>query len=144
MFATILIACASDGGNVPSPTSAEFDVSGASNVPCTLTVDTYRGTVTFDIAAPSPAVPNAQAETPAALVSMCELGDAGVPVNVTTTSTMGCVQASRTSTRLCFTQSGCLGLASQSSGNCPTTVTLTCDGVKLYDSAPWFLCSWMG
>ncbi len=141
----LLAACQSaGGGNEPRATSAEFDVSGASNVPCTLAVDTYQGTITFEIAAPNPPVPDAPSETPAAIVWSCDLGDAGASVNVTTAST-SCVEASRTSTRLCFTQSGCLGgPVTMSSDNCPTKVTLTCNGVKLYDGVSWILCAWMG
>ncbi|HEY1954422.1 MAG TPA: hypothetical protein VGH28_02400 [Polyangiaceae bacterium] len=137
----VVVACSRDGGgNEPIATTAGLDVRGQSNTPCTLTID-GDGTSTFEIAAPSPAVSDAPpVSTPAALTT-CSLADASA---VAVTGSPTCVRATRTSTQLCFFQDGCLGSPSTSQRDCPVTLTLTCNGVKVYDHVPWKVCAWFG
>jgi hypothetical protein len=138
----LLAACSTaGGGNEPWPTSAGLDVSGESNAPCTLTLSADGKDESFEIAAPIPALSDAPSDVRAPL-GACDVGDAAT-VNVTGAPPQ-CVRASRTATQLCFVQDGCLGSPATSQTSCPVALTLTCNGVKLYDHVPWHVCQWLG
>ena len=145
VFACALPACASEGGgNEPVPTTAGLDISGESNAPCTLSVTAGGKTLTFEIAAPTPAVSDAPADSREP-ISACTIGDAGsVSVTSDPPDALQCVRVSRTSRQLCAEQNSCFGDSLSQPENCPATLTLTCGGVVLYVQAAWQVCRWYG
>ena len=142
-----IVACSSPAfTSEPTPTAAGLDVSGASNTPCTVTVARGGTAITWDVSAPEPPVAQASSGTRPPIAA-CHMDDAGsVSVTSSSTSSAG-VQATRSSTQLCFAQDGSLMGAfdfDRFSGDCPVTLTLVCGGVTLYDNAPWNVCVSLG
>jgi len=140
-----LVACdSSSGNNVPQGhLEVGFEISGASNASCQLVAakaaDAGGQSMTFQIAAPSPPVQNTNLAPSRSPAKTCvNIVDASA---VSATGPVPAV-ASRTSTDLCF-QAGDvrtdLGFDFQQS-DCPITLTLTCEGVILYDHIQWSVC----
>jgi hypothetical protein len=124
-----------------------FDVRGASNTDCSLTINAGKN-LTFDIPAPSPAVADtslAPRNPPLPLVviggteSDCAGGE-----DVKVTGTLATVV--RTSTTMCFTTTNVIDLAvALDTRDCTNvTITLVCAGTTLYDHTPINACSCQG
>jgi hypothetical protein len=119
-----------------------FDIAGASNSTCTLVLANpiITAIAQFNIGAPSPPVASTNLDTRVASKTCVGITDAkpvsaqgpsGVSVTVTRSSTAMCVQTGDLRTTL--------GYASTDT-TCPTNLTLTCEGVVLYDHTPWSIC----
>lgn len=137
-------ACDGSGGNdVPQGhLEVGFNIQGASNSTCSLVaatgIDAGGASLTFQIGAPTPAVANTDLSPSRSPARVCTNPiDAGVTVGGPVPAV-----ASRTSTDMCF-QAGDvrtnLGFDFQQN-DCPITLTLTCEGVILYDHIPWSVC----
>ena len=139
-----LLACSGSGANdVPQGhLEVGFNVQGASNSTCSLVAatgfDAGGASMTFQIGAPTPAVANTDLSPSRSPARVCTNTISG---GVTVNGPVPAV-ASRTSTDMCF-QAGDvrtnLGFDFQQT-DCPITLTLTCEGVVLYDHIPWSVC----
>jgi hypothetical protein len=140
----MLTACDGSGGDsVPQGyLEVGFNVQGASNSTCTLVAatgaDAGGQSMTFSIGAPSPAVANTDLSPSRSPARVCT----NTVTNGVTVGGPVAAVASRTSTDMCF-QAGDvrtnLGFDFQQN-ECPITLTLTCEGVVLYDHIPWSVC----
>jgi hypothetical protein len=120
-----------------------FEISGVSNSTCILVAatgtDAGGQSMSFQIGAPSPPVQNTDLAPSRSAVIACadDIDGGGVTVSGAVPA-----KASRTANEMCF-QTGDvrteLGFDFQQS-ECPITVTLTCEGVVLYDHIPWSVC----
>jgi hypothetical protein len=138
------LACNDSGANAVPEGHLEvgFEISGASNSTCILVAatgaDAGAQSMTFSIGTPAPPVQNTNLAPSRSPARVCTNAiDAGVTVSGPVAAT-----ASRTATDMCF-QAGDvrtnLGFDVQES-QCPITLTLTCEGVILYDHIPWSVC----
>jgi hypothetical protein len=122
-----------------------FDVTGASNSTCNLVVQSTiiggsAGQAQFFIGSPSPPVQTttltsrSPAKTCAGVTGANSVSVSGPP-NVTATAT-------RSSTGMCFQTGDLRDTIGYSGANtqCPVTLTLTCEGVIMYDHIPWSIC----
>jgi hypothetical protein len=144
-YLTLLAFVACNGSDNPVPQGhleVGFNVQGASNSTCILVaatgIDASAQSMTFSIGAPAPPVANTNLSPSRSPARVCTSSiDAGVTVSGPVPAV-----ASRTSTDMCF-QAGDvrtnLGFDFQTS-DCPITLTLTCEGVILYDHIPWSVC----
>jgi len=140
----VFLACDGSGGDSVPQGHLEvgFQIEGASNSTCQLVVasglDAGATSMTFQIGAPSPPVQDTNLAPSRSPARVCTNPiDAGVTVSGPVPAV-----ASRTSTDMCF-QAGDvrtnLGFDFQQN-DCPVTLTLTCEGVILYDHIPWSVC----
>jgi len=144
LLALGLVACDGSGGNgVPQGhLEVGFNIQGASNSTCTLVAatpfDAGAQSMTFSIGAPSPPVAQTDLSPSRSPARVCTNNI----TNGVTVSGPVPAEASRTSTDMCF-QAGDvrtnLGFDLQQN-DCPITLTLTCEGVVLYDHIPWSVC----
>jgi hypothetical protein len=138
------MACDGSGGDAVPPGYLEvgFNIQGASNSTCTLVAatgfDAGAQSMTFSIGAPSPPVSSTDLSPSRSPARVCT----NTITNGVTVSGPVAAEASRTSTDMCF-QAGDvrtnLGFDFQQN-ECPITLTLTCEGVVLYDHITWSVC----
>ena len=112
-------------GNSTDVVAVGLDVSGQSNVACTVTVTDGETTLSYDVPAPTPAVADAPGDSPATPLACFVVGE-----------------SSRSPTQLCFAGDTSLDeLAhARNTAGCPLRVSLTCGGTLLYDAVPWNFC----
>jgi len=141
----LLAACGSSGQDTPAPSGdlvVGFDIAGASNSTCTLLLANpiVTATAQFSIGAPSPPVASTNLDTRVASKTCAGITDAksvsvqgppGVSVTATRSSTGMCVQTGELRPTLGY---------APTDTTCPVNLTLTCEGVVLYDHTPWSIC----
>ncbi len=137
----LLGAC---GGGCAIYVQEALDVRGASNTDCSLTVNAGNN-LTFDVPAPSPAVPDtslAPRNPPQSFIKVDYACPGGEKVGIST----DVLTFVRTSDALCVASTNVNDLATALGTRDCTNVTLTlvCAGTTLYDHVPIDACSCQG
>jgi len=129
------------GGGCSTQVDEVLDIRGASNTPCTLTINKGNN-LTFEIAAPNPVVADTSLAPRNPLVQGLNQCAGGQSVGVTSSFAV----ATRTSTNLCVQVTNWIALINALGTNDCTnvTLTLTCAATTLYDHAAFDACSCQG
>jgi hypothetical protein len=132
------------GGSCGIGIQIVLDVRGASNTPCTLTLEQKGHTKSFDIGAPSPSVSDTSLAPRAPIMDTNACGSDAGAVSLTPPSTGN--GAYRTSTDLCVRFYGyeLYGELGSDCGDGNVLFTLTCGGAVLYDRVPHLGCRCYG
>ena len=149
VVAAAIVGC-NDSGSGPNPDGSlivGFDVTGVSNSTCTLLVqnadlDAASAQTQFAIGAPSPPLQNTTLAPSRSPAKTCNGVTNANPVTVSGPPNVN-VTVTRSDTGMCVKTDDLRTAVGYPAGSspCPVTLTLTCEGVVMYDHIQWSIAN---